>query len=246
METAVVLAAGRGTRMGTLTADTPKPLLEVGGRPILERILVGLRDAGMRRAVVVTGRLGDRIEAAFGSGERLELEIVYCRQREPRGTAEALLLAEPEIGTDPFLMSWGDILVDPDFYSVFVGAFEAAPADAQLAVNRVDDPWRGAAVYVRDDWRVTRLVEKPPPGSATTNWNNAGILVLTRLVFDYARALSPSPRGELELPEAIGRMVRDGRVVRAVPIRGAWFDVGTPADLEAAERYFGADGSGPI
>jgi NDP-sugar pyrophosphorylase family protein len=238
MKTAVVLAAGRGSRMGALTARTPKPLLDVGGRPILERVLAGFAAAGIERVVLVTGHLGDRIEAAFGGGVRFGLDITCCRQAEPRGTADALLLAEAEIGSEPFLLSWGDILVDPEFYADFAAAFEAAPCDAQLAVNRTDDPWQGAAVYVAEDWRVTRLVEKPPPGSSTTQWNNAGILVLTRLVFDYARALAPSPRGELELPEAIGRMVAGGRHVRAVPIRGAWFDVGAPADLEAAGRHF--------
>lgn len=238
MTIAVLLAAGRGTRMGLLTADTPKPLLPVGGRPILVHILVGLRAAGVREAVVVTGWLGERIEAAIGDGTGLGLTVRYCRQTRPEGTARALMLAEPLLDAKPFLLGWGDILVDPGFYGEFLRAFAARPCDLQLAVNEIDDPWRGAAVDVDADWRVTRLEEKPPPGTATTRWNNAGLFAATPLLFDYARRVPLSARGEYELPTAIARMIADGRTVRACPVRGFWSDVGTPDDLAAAEHAF--------
>ena len=240
MTTAVVLAAGRGVRMGALTASTPKPLLQVAGRSIIEHVLSGFAAARVRRAVVVTGYLGDRIEAALGDGARLGMQIAYCRQGRADGTARALLLAEPLIGPDPFALSWGDILVPSAFYARFLVQFARQPCDAQLAVNEVDDPWRGAAVYVGADWRVERVVEKPPPGTSTTRWNNAGVVMLSALAFDYARRVAPSARGEYELPQAIARMVSDGRAVRAVPVCGPWSDVGTPADLAAAQAMFGA------
>lgn len=236
--TAVVLAAGRGMRMGALTASTPKPLLAVAGRPLIEHVLGGFAAAGVRRAVVVTGYLGDAIEAALGDGTRLGLHIQYCRQARADGTARALLLAAPLLDAEPFALSWGDILVPRPFYAEFLAAFAQRPCDAQLAVNPVDDPWRGAAVYVDDAWRVQRVEEKPPRGTARTGWNNAGVLMLTALVLDYARRLGPSARGEYELPQAVAQMVRDGRDVRAVPVRGAWSDVGTPDDLAAAQALF--------
>lgn len=238
MTTAVVLAAGRGTRMGALTAATPKPLLVVAGRPIIEHVLGGFAAAGVRRAVIVTGYLGEAIEAALGSGARFDLELTYCRQEHADGTARALLLAEPLIGDAPFALSWGDILVPQAFYAEFIAAFARRPCDAQLAVNAVDDPWRGAAVYVDDDWGVRHIQEKPPRGTSQTGWNNAGVLMLTRLALDYARRLGHSPRGEYELPQAVAQMVRDRRAVRAVPVRGPWSDVGTPADLAAAQTLF--------
>lgn len=240
MTTAVVLAAGRGTRMGALTAATPKPLLPVAGRPLIEHVLHGFAVAGVRRAVVVTGYRGEQIATALGSGARLGLEIEYCRQTRPDGTARALLLAEPLIGEAPCVLSWGDILVPAEFYAEFLDAFARRPCDVQLAVNEVDDPWCGGAVYVGGDGRVYRVVEKPPRGTSTTRWNNAGLLMLTPLVFDYARRARPSPRGEYELPQAIAQMVRDGCMVRAVPVRGPWCDVGTPADLAAAQELFAA------
>jgi NDP-sugar pyrophosphorylase family protein len=241
IDVAVVLAAGRGSRMGALTASTPKPLLSVAGQPIVVRVLRGLAGAGVRRAVVVTGYLGEQVEAALGDGAALGLALTYRRQARPDGTARALLLAADAVGAAPFVLSWGDILVRAAFYAEFAAAFARRPCVAQLAVNPVDDPWRGAAVYVDDDWNVLRVEEKPSPGTSTTTWNNAGIMALTAPVFAYARRLAPSPRGEYELPQAVAQMVRDGRVVRAVPVRGGWSDIGTPADLAAAQTLFGGE-----
>lgn len=238
MKTAVVLAAGRGSRMGALTAATPKPLLPVGGRSLLEHIVSGVAGAGVERVIIVIGYLGQQIEALMGDGARFGVRIRWCRQGRAEGTARALQLAEPHVGRDPFVLVWGDILVSAPFYRQFVQAFEAAPCDAQLAVNEIDDPWRGAAVYVRAGWRVARVEEKPPRRTARTHWNNAGIMILTAPIFEYARRLTPSPRGEYELPEAVAQMISDGLVVRAVPVQGFWSDVGTPADLERAQRQF--------
>lgn len=243
MTDAVVLAAGRGSRMGALTAATPKPLLAVAGRPLIAHVLGGLAAAGVRRAVVVTGYLGAQLEAALGDGAGLGLSLTYCRQERQDGTARALLLAAPRLAAGPFVVCWGDILVAAPFYRAFADAFAARPCDAQLAVNAVEDPWRGAAVYVDDDGRVTRLEEKPPRGSSTTGWNNAGIMLFTPLILDYARRLAPSARGEYELPQAVTQMVRDGRQVRAVPVCGPWSDVGTPEDLAAAQHLFSAGGT---
>ena len=238
IDTAIVLAAGRGTRMGALTATTPKPLLPVAGQSMIARVLSGLARGGIRRAVVVTGYLGEQIEAALGDGRALGLSLAYRRQEQPDGTARALLLAATDIGGAPFIVSWGDILVPIAFYAEILGAYARQPCDALLAVNAVDDPWRGAAVYVDAEWRVARVEEKPPRGTSTTGWNNAGIMAFAPLALDYARRLAPSARGEYELPQAAAQMVRDGRDVRAVPVRGPWSDVGTPEDLAAAQTLF--------
>jgi dTDP-glucose pyrophosphorylase len=240
---AVILAAGRGTRMGTLTASTPKPLLRLRGRPIIDHILLGLRDAGVCEAVVVTGYLGTQIEACLGDGARLDMHLTYRRQTHPTGTAQALLLARDALVEQPFLLSWGDIVVAPRTYADVAAAFAAHPCDALLTVNPVDDPWRGAAVYVDDTLRVTRLVEKPPRGSSQTRWNNAGLFAFTPLVLAYAERLPPSARGEYELPQALSAMVDDGCLVRALPVEGFWSDLGTPEDLAAAERHFDPEAS---
>jgi len=235
---AVILAAGRGTRMGALTASTPKPLLPLQGRPIITHILDGLAGAGVTRAAVVTGYLGEQIEAHLGDGTAHGLHLVYRRQTTADGTARALTLVRDLVGDAPFVLSWGDVIVEPHVYRTVIDTFRAQPADLVLTVNPVDDPWRGGAVYVDDAWRVTRLVEKPPRGTSTTPWNNAGIFVFSPTIFPYVDRLAPSARGEYELPQAIAAMLADGRVVRAVPVRGFWSDLGTPDDLAAAQDRF--------
>jgi NDP-sugar pyrophosphorylase family protein len=239
---AVLLAAGRGTRMGTLTEHTPKPLLRLQGQPILEHILRGLQTAGIGHVVIVTGYRGTQIEARFGDGHDLGLEITYRRQETVEGTARALELVRPDIGNRPFVVSWGDVVVEPDLYRGLLAAFRRNPCDALLTVNACDDPWRGAAVYVDAQWRVTRLVEKPPRGTSSTQWNNSGVFVFSPLIFEYTKRLAPSPRGEYELPQAIGGMIAAGCVIRAYPVSGFWSDLGTPEDLEEAERVYPSAG----
>jgi dTDP-glucose pyrophosphorylase len=189
---------------------------------------------------VVVGYRGEAIERALGQGAALGVSIVYRRQDQPEGTARALLCAREDVGGAPFLLTWGDVLVEGGFYREIVAAYRASPCDVLLAVNEVDDPWRGAAVEVEPAGRVLSIVEKPPRGSSRTRWNHAGVLVLDPLVLDYAERAPLSPRGEHELPWAIAAMIEDGREVRAIPVRGVWRDLASPRDLAAAERALAA------
>lgn len=224
--------------MGNLTAATPKPLLPLQGIPILEHILRGMRDGGIQRFVIVTGYLADRIEAYFGNGDRLGVRIDYRRQPEPTGTAAALQLARDIVEREPFALSWGDILVEPETYARLTANYRERPVAGLVAVNEVDDPWRGAAVYFDGDRRIHEIVEKPPRGSSTTRWNNAGIFALAPIVFQYIEHLPRSERGEFELPQAFAAMLADGHEFRALPVEGFWSDLGTPEDLLAAEHGF--------
>lgn len=234
---AVLLAAGRGSRLGDLTATTPKPLLEIGGRPIIVRIIEGLIAAGIDRFAVITGHLAGQIEYELGNGAQAGVSVTCIRQERPDGTARALARAREFLAADRFFFSWGDILVRPQNYRAVIKASRLA--DAALAVNEVDDPSAGAAVYVDEAGLVTRLVEKPAKGASATSWNNAGFGVLGPEIWPFVDALEPSPRGEYELPQAMAAMVASGGRVRAVPVEGPWFDIGTPGDLEAARLEFG-------
>ncbi len=238
---AVLLAAGRGTRLGKLTESTPKPLLEVAGAPLISHIVTALADAGIHEIAIVTGYLAEQLAAwcEWFNRAHPETRLIPIRQRELNGTAGAMLAAREFLADeDTFVFGWGDVLMDRHNYSRFVAHARSEPYDLLLAVNRTRDPWRGAAVYVDDRMRVVRIVEKPPPGTSTTNWNNAGLFAATRRLFDYVERLTPSARGELELPQAIAAMGTDGLDVRAIDVRGFWSDVGTPEDLEAARKRF--------
>jgi len=238
IEKAVLLAAGRGTRLGALTANYPKPLLEVGGRPIIVHILDGLAQAGITDVTIVTGHFAQLLESEVGNGDQSGLRIRYVRQEKPEGTARALALARERMGDDQFFAGWGDILVRPKNYVRMVKA--ARFADIVIAVNEVDDPWAGAAVYVDEKMRVVRIVEKPEPGSSTTRWNNAGFFILGPAIWPVIDRLGPSERGEYELPEAVASLVEARAEVRAAPVEGPWFDIGTPEDMERAREVFGS------
>lgn len=233
IDRAVILAAGRGTRLGALTDAVPKPLIEVGGVSMIERVLTGLSDAGVHRVLVVTGYRADQLEDAIWGMAGLSIEFV--RQTEQLGTGHAVGLARDFAGTQPFFFGWADIVVEPQNYQAVVGV---DPCDAVLAVNRVDDPTSGAAVYVDVDGRVSEIIEKPPAGTSSTPWNNAGFGVLGSTIWPHIEALSPSERGELELTDAIRGLLAAGGDVRAVEVSGPWFDIGTPETLTAANRHF--------
>jgi len=235
---AILLAAGRGTRLGALTDTTPKPLLVVSGRPIIVHILDGLHRAGVDDVLIVTGHLGDVIERELGNGAHSGMRIEYARQRELDGTARALALGREFVAGERFFFGWGDILVRPENYRRVIRAAWDEDFAAVLAVNDVDDPAIGAAVYVDEAFGVERIVEKPAPGTSSTRWNNAGFGVLGPTIWPVLAALAVSPRGEYELPQAIAALVASGTAVRAVPVEGPWFDIGTLEQLDAAREAF--------
>jgi dTDP-glucose pyrophosphorylase len=234
ISTAVVLAAGKGSRMGDLTQETPKPMLEVGGRPILSHIISGLSKVGISEIVIVTGHQTSIVKQFFGDGERFGVRITSVDQADPNGTGGAVQLVESAVGTGPFLLTYGDILTSAEHYQNLIAAF--TDCDLVTAINPVDDPWRGAAVHFDEQMRVTSIIEKPPKGTSTSIWNNSGIYVTSPLIFSYTAQLTPSIRGELELTEAVRMMVVEGRRVLAEKLHGSWGDIGTSGDLSDARQ----------
>lgn len=227
---AVVLAAGRGTRMGELTNDLPKPMLPVHGRPILEHVLEGLASAGVERFLLVVGYRRDAIEAHF---RNWRLPVEFRLQDPVDGTGSATRLAREFAGREPFLLTFGDILCGHEAYVRCARTLLDNPAArAVLGVKDVDDPWRGAAVY-EDRGVIHRIVEKPPVGTSTTRWNSAGLYAMDPVVFDYLDRLTPSPRGEYELTSIFDMMMEDRLELRISPILEPWRDVGYPEDLDA-------------
>lgn len=232
MRKAVVLAAGRGTRMGEITAQIPKPMLLVHGQPLLEHILEALAAAGVEEFLIVVGYHREIIEDHF---RNWRLPVQFCVQDPVDGTGTAARLARGFAGSDPFLLTFGDILSDPGAYVRCARLLEDNPATvAVLGVKNVDDPWRGAAVYVENGF-ITRVIEKPPQGTSTTRWDSAGLYALTPLAFPYLDRLTPSARNEYELTSIFGMMIADGLELRISPMDES-LHIGLPADLNAANH----------
>ena len=234
---AVILAAGRGTRMGSLTEAVPKPMLPLQGKPILQHQIERLEAVGIKQVLLVTGYKAEMVEGHFDRHPPATARVRYRRQPKPDGTGSAALLARDFAGSDPFLLTFGDILVDEAVYRSLIHAMERF--DAVLTVKHVDDPHRGAAVYTDGD-HVTRIVEKPPHGQSETQWINAGIYGFRSAVFDELARIPLSPRGEYELTDAVSRMIEAGAGFGRLPIDGFWKDVGRPEDLSAADGFVAA------
>ncbi len=231
---AVVLAAGRGTRMKGLTQRCPKPMLPLAGRPMLAHQLERLAAAGVREACIVIGYRGEMISDYFAGQPPRGIRLTYVVQATPDGTGSATLLAREFAAGGPFLMTFGDIIVEPRVYSEL--ARLAEDSEMALALTRVDDPYRGGAVYV-EGGRVVKIVEKPAKGTSTTNYLCAGVYVFTDAIFADLERLEPSTRGEYDLTDAISAAVRRGATVRYSEVPGFWRDVGRPEDLQPASEH---------
>ncbi len=230
----MVLAAGRGTRMQSLTDDCPKPMLPLHGRPILAHQMDRFAEAGISRVCVVIGYRGEMIRAYFREHPPDGVELEYVTQAVPDGTGSAARLARDFVADSQFLLTFGDILVDPRVYRRL---YDLAPeAEIVLALARVDDPYRGGAVYVRDGL-VEKIVEKPPRGTSTTNLISAGVYCFRHAIFDALGKLSPSDRGEYDITDAIQSTVRSGKPVRYFEVPGFWRDIGRPEDLAPARDF---------
>ncbi|MEO8350905.1 MAG: sugar phosphate nucleotidyltransferase [Chthoniobacteraceae bacterium] len=225
---AVLLAAGKGTRMRELTDELPKPMIEVRGKPILLHILDGLRAAGITQFLIVVGYRADVVRDFFGDGSRFGISVAYATQEVQDGTGRVVELAKDFAGSDAFVLSYGDILVSPENYRRLVQPEGAA---ALVSVKRNEgEISKGGCVVVNDAFELTDLIEKPS-GPAPSPWYNAGVYTFCPRIFDYTARLEKSPRGEYELTDAIRQLAQDGGLVRAVELSGDWADVRDPEVL---------------
>ena len=230
---AVILAAGRGPRMRELTASLPKPIVQVGGRPILEHIIRGLVQTGITLVLIVVGFCQEVIRSHFGDGSAVGVHIQYVEQSTQDGTGRVVALAEPFTAGQPFLLSYGDILVNASLYGRLVAL---GTADMLVSVRRATDVTKGGAVFLNEAFEVTDLREKPDPGTAATSWYNAGVYTFRPGIFERVARLERSPRGEYELTDAIRAVAQDGGTIRAVEITGDWADVRDPEILAELNR----------
>lgn len=234
----VVPAAGRGTRLQPRTNETPKCLLPVAGKPILERCFEHLLEAGVDSLVVVVGYRSGDVISRFGNRFR-EVPIRYVHQPEQKGLAHALLQAAPVVD-DEFLLMNCDNVLDGDL-SNLRKRHQASDAPATALVERVSpDRARKTGVFEVEDGRVIGMVEKPdnPPSRLVS----AGSYAFSPEIFDACRLLRPGDRGEYELSDAIDVLLAAGASVETVKLDGWRTNVNTQADLDVATARVSKDG----
>jgi glucose-1-phosphate thymidylyltransferase len=230
---ALVLAGGSGTRLRPITHTSAKQLVPVANKPILFYGLEQIRDAGITDVGIIVGDTHAEIEEAVGDGSALGIRATYLHQDAPLGLAHAVLTAADWLGDDDFVMFLGDNLIEGGIGHL-VEAFERDRPDAQVLLKSVPDPSRFGVADLDGDGRVVGLVEKPadPPSDLAL----VGVYLFTPAILEAARRIEPSDRGELEITDAVQRLLDDGREVRASRIEGWWLDTGKKDDLLEANR----------
>jgi dTDP-glucose pyrophosphorylase len=233
IQKAVILAAGRGTRMRELTAELPKPMIAVRGKPVLQHIIEGLRNAGIRDCLMVVGYRADVVQNFFSDGTRYNIAVQYKTQTVQDGTGRVVELARDFVGDRPFILAYGDILVDPANYKRLADLPD--DIDAVLTVTRGEDVSKGGAVFVNDQMAVVDIREKSDSWSGLSEdaipFYNAGLYAFRPSIFDFTARLKPSPRGEYELTDAIRALAQSGKKVQALALTGKWADVRDPEIL---------------
>ncbi len=229
----LILSGGAGTRLRPITHTSAKQLVPVANKPVLFYGIEALVDAGVEEiGIIIAPETGDEIREAAGDGSAFGAKITYIVQDEPAGLAHAVLTAEEFIGGSPFVMYLGDNLLR-DGLRGLVATFRADEPHALILLTPVEDP-QSYGVAELDGERIVRLIEKPedPP----SNLALVGVYLFTPAIFEAARGLEPSWRGEYEITEAIQALIDDSHRVQSEVVRGWWKDTGQLADMLEANR----------
>src|ERR687889_1952530 len=230
----LVLSGGRGTRLRPITHTSAKQLVPVANRPVLFYGLEAMAAAGIEDVgIIIAPETGAEIREAAGDGSRFGLRIEYIDQDAPLGLAHAVLTAEEFLGDAPFVMYLGDNLLRNGIVAL-VDEFRSAQPDALILLTPVTDPQNYGVAELDGDNRVARLVEKPE--EPQSDLALVGVYMFTPAIFEAARSIEPSGRGELEITDAIQQLVDSGRRVDPHIVHGWWKDTGQVQDMLEANQ----------
>jgi glucose-1-phosphate thymidylyltransferase len=228
----LILSGGKGTRLRPLTYTSAKQLVPVANKPVLFYGVEALVAAGVTDIGVVVGDTHAEIRGALGDGSAFGAKITYIEQDAPRGLAHAVLISEPFIGRDPFVMYLGDNLLNRGIVE-FVDQFVKEKPAAQILLTPVPDPQMFGVAELKGD-KVTRLVEKPK--EPKSNLALVGVYMFGPEIFNSVRTIKPSFRNELEITDAIQDLIDRGLRVTPHLVSGWWKDTGKLEDMLEANR----------
>jgi glucose-1-phosphate thymidylyltransferase len=228
----LILSGGKGTRLRPLTYTSAKQLVPIANKPVLFYGVEAIVAAGIQDIGVVVGDTREEIKAALGDGSRFGARITYIEQDAPRGLAHAVLIAEPFLKGEPFVMYLGDNVI-ADGITALVADYRKLGCNSQILLAKVPNPSQFGVAEL-ENGRVVRLTEKPK--QPRSDLALVGVYMFDDSIFEAVKAIRPSPRNELEITDAIQWLVDHGKSVHPHIVSGWWKDTGKIEDMLEANR----------
>jgi bifunctional UDP-N-acetylglucosamine pyrophosphorylase/glucosamine-1-phosphate N-acetyltransferase len=231
---AVILVAGKGTRLIPLTDNTPKSMLNVAGRPLLEWMIMRVKEAGINEILLVTNYLEDQIKEYFGDGSKQGVNIIYRTQKETLGTANAFYQAKDFVGDSQFMALYGDHYLGEGVLKKLRKSHKEGEVTVSALI--VEDTSQYGA-FALDGEYIKKVVEKPPKGKEPSKYANAGIYIFPHGIFHFIEKTPLSPRKEYEITDTIQIMINDGIPHKKHNLEPLdWLDIGLPWTLLEANK----------
>jgi glucose-1-phosphate thymidylyltransferase len=228
----LILSGGKGTRLRPLTYTRAKQLVPVANKPVLFYGVEAIVAAGIREVGVVVGETREEVQAALGDGSRFGARVTYIEQDAPRGLAHAVLISEPFLKGEPFVMYLGDNLI-ADGIATLVNEYRRVGCNSQILLAHVRNPEQFGVAELQNG-KVVRLTEKPR--EPKSDLALVGVYMFDDTIWEAVKAIRPSARQELEITDAIQWLIDHGKSVHPHVVSGWWKDTGKIEDMLEANR----------